>query len=457
MNLLITVVAFLFTLGVLVVVHEFGHYWAARRCGVKVLRFSVGFGRILASRRIGPDQTEWAIAAFPLGGYVKMLDEREGDVAPGELQRAFNRQPVWRRFLIVLAGPVANFLLAILLYWLLFLYGVPGIKPTIGTVTPGSPAAAAQFTPGETITRVGPERVISWEDARWALLEYASRRAVVPLETRTAQGDIVLRRLDLSQFDVANLDAGFLDKIGFSRLQPLLPPVVDKMVAGSPAERAGLRMGDEIIAIGDQKVEDIGQAIRIIRENPGKPLLFRVRRGGNTVIEISVIPDARAGDDGKLAGHIDAMLRASEEALANYVVTVRYGPVEGMLKAAGKTWDTSVFSLRMLGKMLIGEMSFKNLSGPITIADYAGQSAQIGWIPYLMFMALVSISLGVLNLLPIPLLDGGHLMYYIFEISRGKPVSDKVMAIGQNIGMALLFILMAFALYNDITHLISHS
>jgi len=455
-NLLITITAFVFALGVLVVVHEFGHYWVARWCGVKVLRFSVGFGRVIASRKIGPDRTEWAIAAFPLGGYVKMLDEREGAVAPHELPRAFNRQPVHRRFLIVLAGPVANFLLAILLYWVMFMHGVPGMKPVIGAVTPGSPAAVAQFTPGEIITSIGPESVDSWEDARWLLLKYATQRAVVPVEARTGHGGIVLHRLDLSRFDVANLDANFLDTIGFTRLQPLLPPVIDKMVAGGPAERAGLRVGDEIVAIGDQKMEDISQAIRIIRTNPEKPLLFRVRRDGNTVIDISVTPDIRANDDGGRGGHIDAMLRAREGALADYVVNVRYGPVEGMARAAFKTWDTSIFSLKMLGKMLIGELSFKNLSGPITIADYAGQSAQVGWIPYLMFMALISISLGVINLLPIPLLDGGHLMYYIFEIFKGSPVSDKAMVIGQNIGMALLFVLMAFALYNDITHLISH-
>src|SRR5208282_2777974 len=454
-NLLITIVAFVFALGVLIVVHEFGHYWVARWCGVKVLRFSIGFGRVIASRKSSHDHTEWAIAAFPLGGYIKMLDEREGDVAPHELPRAFNRQPVYLRFLIVLAGPVANFLLAILLYWVMFMHGVPGMKPVIGAVAPASPAAIAQIAPGEVITKIGSENVNSWEEARWLLLKYASQHAFVPLETRTGHGEIVFHRLDLSRFDVANLDANFLDVIGFTKLQPFLPPVIDKISVGGAAERAGLQAGDEIIAINDQKVGDISQAIRIIRENPEKPLLLRVRRGSNVILDVGVIPSAHTDDAGNRVGRIEVTLKNNEKAFAEYAVNINYGPVDSMLRATLKTWDTSMFSLSMLGKMLIGQVSLKNLSGPITIADYAGQSAQVGWIPYLTFMALISISLGVINLLPIPLLDGGHLMYYIVETFKGRPVSDKAIMIGQNVGMALLIGLMVFALYNDITHLIS--
>jgi regulator of sigma E protease len=455
MNLLITIMAFVFALGVLIVAHELGHYLVARWSGVKVLRFSVGFGKVIACRQIGRDRTEWAIAAFPLGGYVKMLDEREGEVASHELPRAFNRKPVYLRFLIVLAGPVANFLLAILLYWVMFMHGVPGMKPVIGAVAPGSPAAVAQFAPGEIIAKIGSENVNSWEDARWALLKYATQRAVVPLEARTGHDDIVFRRLDLSRFDVANLDANFLDVIGFTKLQPSLPPVIDQIVTGGAAERAGLQTGDTIIAIDGQKIEDIGQAIGIIRKNPEQPLLFRLKRGGDVTLDIRVVPDARTDDDGSRIGRIDAKLGYREETLAEYAVSIHYGPVDSMVKAVLRTWDTSIFSLKMLGKMLIGQLSVKNLSGPITIANYAGQSAQGGWIPYLMFMALISISLGVINLLPIPLLDGGHLMYYVFEIFKGSPVSDKAIMIGQNIGMVLLVGLMVFALYNDITHLIS--
>ena len=454
-NLLITIVAFVFALGVLIIVHEFGHYLVARWCGVKVLRFSVGFGRVIASRKSGHDQTEWAIAAFPLGGYVKMLDEREGDVAPHELSRAFNRKPVYLRFLIVLAGPVANFLLAILLYWLIFMHGVPGMKPVIGAVAPASPAALAQFAPGEIITKIDSENVNSWEDARWLLLKYASQRAFVPMETKTRHGDIFFHQLDLSKFDIASLDENFLDVIGFTKLQPFLPPVIDKIVAGGPAERAGLQPGDEIVAIDDQKMGDIIQATRIIRENPEKPLLLRIRRGSKVVLDISIIPSVHIDNVGNRVGRIEVTLKNNEEAFAEYATNINYGPVDSMLRAVLKTWDTSIFSLRMLGKMLIGQVSLKNLSGPITIADYAGQSAQIGWIPYLTFMALISISLGVINLLPIPLLDGGHLMYYIVETFKGRPVSDKAIMIGQNVGMALLIGLMVFALYNDITHLIS--
>ena len=455
-NFLTAVAAFVFALGVLIVVHEFGHYLMARWFGVKVLRFSVGFGRVLASRRVGPDRTEWAIAAFPLGGYVKMLDEREGPVDTHELPRAFNRQPVWRRFLIVLAGPLANFLLAIALYWAMFIYGMPGMKPVVGAIVSGSPAAIARIIPGTTITKIGAAEVDDWEDARWLLLEYATQRVVVPVETRAGDGDIVLHQLDLSRFNAADIDANFLGVIGFAKLQPPMPPIIGKLEAGGPAERAGLQVDDEIIAIGDQKINDIGQAIHIIQASAGKSLLFRVKRDGY-IVEIGIVPVARTDTDGSQTGRIEAMLHVDEKALAEYMVRVHYGPVKSVAKAVAKTWDTSIFSLIMLGKMLIGEISLKNLSGPITIADYAGQSAQVGWIPYMMFIALISISLGVLNLLPIPLLDGGHLMYYIFEIFKGSPISDKAMAVGQNIGMALLFMLMVFALYNDITHLIFRS
>jgi regulator of sigma E protease len=455
MNILVTIGAFVAALGCLIVVHELGHYFVARWCNVKVLRFSVGFGRPLWRQRRGADDTEWVIAVFPLGGYVKMADEREGPVPPQDLDRAFNRQPVYRRIAIVSAGPVANFLLAIVLYWSLFLHGVPGLKPVVGPVNPGTAAAAAGFAVGEVITRIGAEPVSTWQDARWLFLQHAVERGVIEVEVATETGATFRRRLDLSGITPADLDGDFLSTLGLKRFRLRAAPEIGRITAGGPADRAGLRQGDEISAIDNRRITSAEDAIQVIRERPGRPLLFEVHRGGAMLPAIAVTPDSHREKDGQVVGRIGAVLQYSEATLASYVTQVRYGPVEGLVKALHKTWDTSWFSLKMLGKMIVGEVSLKNLSGPITIADYAGQTAQSGWIPYLLFVALISISLGVLNLLPIPLLDGGHLMYYMFELVKGSPVSERAMEIGQQVGMALLFTLMVFALYNDITRLLN--
>ncbi len=453
MTLLTTILAFALALGLLIVVHEFGHYLVAVLCRVKVLRFSVGFGSVVASRRYGRDQTEWAISAFPLGGYVKMLDEREGEVAPQDLPRAFNRQPVFRRCLIVVAGPAANFLLAIFLYWLIYMHGIPGMRPVIGTVTSGSPAAVAQFATGETIIKIGQQPVTTWQDARWVLLKHAVEKNVVMLEVQNDRSEIAWRKLDLSRLGAADLDGDFLRAVGFARLQPPLPPVIGRILAGGAAERDGLKASDEIVAINGKEVTRWDQVVAAVSGNPGSELVFSVRREAGGTVRIAVTPDAIVEKDGRI-GRIGAAPRVDRDVMRKYQVEVRYSPLASFGKALEQTWDTSVFSLRMLGKMLAGEVSLKNLSGPITIADYAGQSAQTGWLSYLLFLALISISLGVLNLLPIPLLDGGHLMYYMVEIVKGSPVSDKTIETGQRIGMAFLFVLMAFALYNDINRLI---
>ena len=453
MSLLTTILAFAFALGTLIVVHEFGHYLAASLCNVKVLRFSVGFGRVIARRRYGRDQTEWAISAFPLGGYVKMLDEREGEVAPQDLPRAFNRQSVYRRFAIVVAGPVANFLLAIFLYWLIYMHGIPGIRPVIGAVTAGSSAAAAQFVPGDTIIKIGPQAVTTWQDARWALLKHAVEKSVVMLEVQNDRNEIAWRKLDLSQLSTADLDGDFLRALGFIRLQPPLPPVIGRVLPGGAAERGGLQGNDEIVTINGESMTRWDRVVATVSSNPGRELVFVVQRDAAVMVRIAVTPDAVL-ENGERIGRIGAAPRIDRDAMRKYQVEVRYTPLASLGKALERTWDTSVFSLKMLGKMLVGEVSLKNLSGPITIADYAGQSAQAGWISYLVFMALISISLGVLNLLPVPLLDGGHLMYYMLEIFKGSPVSDKAIEVGQHVGMAVLFTLMAFALYNDINRLI---
>ena len=451
MSFLTTLVAFVVALGSLVVVHEFGHYLAARLCNVKVLRFCVGFGRILASRRRGRDGTEWAIAVFPLGGYVKMLDEREGPVDPADLPRAFNRQSVWRRFVIVVAGPLANFLLAIALYWVLFVHGVPGLKPVIGGVADNSPAAHAQFQVGDVITKVGAEPVATWQDARWLLLKRAVDRSTVAIEVQNERAEIHARKLDMSSLKTADLDGDFLRALGFVRLQPPLAPVIGRVVAGGAAERAGIREGDRVVAIDDAPVKRWDEVVTAIAASPEREVTLGIQRG-DALQRIRVTPDA-VNENSRRIGRIGVAVRVDAQAMRQYMVEVSYSPAVSVAKALERTWDTSLFSLRMLGKMIVGEVSLKNLSGPITIADYAGQSAQTGWITYLAFIALISISLGVLNLLPIPLLDGGHLMYYMIEIVKGSPVSTRVMEVGQNIGMGLLFLLMAFAIYNDITRL----
>lgn len=454
MTLPVTIIAFVVALGVLIVFHEFGHYLVARWCGVKVLRFSIGFGRPLLRKRWGKDQTEWVIAAFPLGGYVKMLDEREGEVAPQELTRSFNRKSVARRSAIVAAGPIANFLLAILLYCFLFMLGTSGMKPVLGPVAPATPAAFAAFEAGETIVKIGTEPVVTWQDARWLLLaQVVDKSPSVTVETLNQRGEISWRKLDLSNFHADDLDGDFLKKIGLSSYQPALKPVIAQVTADGAGNRAGLLADDEILAVNGEKIASWEELVRQIRTSPGQSLLLQIHRG-NSVLDINVTPDAVTEKNEKI-GKIGVGPKIDPAELEGLLVKTSYPLDVAMVKAVARTWETSVFTLKMLGKMVMGEVSWKNVSGPITIADYAGQSAQMGLAPYLGFLALISISLGVLNLLPIPILDGGHLMYYVVEIVKGSPLSDRAMEIGQRVGMALLFALMAFAIYNDISRLIS--
>jgi regulator of sigma E protease len=454
MDLVVTLVAFIVALGLLIVFHEFGHFMVARLFDVKVLRFSVGFGAPLVVKRWGKDATEWAISAFPLGGYVKMLDEREGAVATHELPRAFNRQTVGRRFAIVLAGPAANFLLAVILYWALFMSGVPGLKPVVGDVAPGTPAAQAGFVRGETITSINGEPIETWEDVRWTVLKLIGTQPRAEIEVRSESGNIAFRALELLSLDSPDaVEGDILAKLGLTRFRPEVAPVIGEVIAGGAADRGGLRARDEIISIGDEPITSWTQVVERVRGSPEKSMSFVVLRDGAEV-QLNIAPE-RAMEGGNPTGKIGAGPVVDAKAMERLFTEVRYGPQESLAKALFKTWDTSVFTLKMLGRMLTGEVSWKNLSGPITIADFAGQTAQLGLVYYIGFLALISISLGVLNLLPIPLLDGGHLMYYTVEILKGSPVSERVMEIGQRIGIALLFTLMAFALYNDINRLLS--
>lgn len=459
---MLTVLAFVGALALLVVFHEFGHYWVARRCGVKVLRFSVGFGRPLLTKRFAGSDTEWVLSAIPLGGYVKMLDEREGEVAPHDLKYAFNRKPVLQRMAIVAAGPVANFLLAIVLYWALFVYGVPGLKPMLGDVPQGSPAAIAHMQSGETILRINGEAIPSWQELRWVLLELALQRSEVKIEAQAADGVPVLHTLDMSGLEAKDLDGEFLDKLGLHLYQPVLLPVVGKVAEGSVAQRAGLRQGDRILRANGLAMQRWNEVVEVVRAHPEQDVQLDIQRGEMT-LQISLVPQAVAesgpNNSGpgtrKTVGKIGAAPQVDRAAWQALSTEVSYGPLEALLQSLRKTWETSVISLKMLGKMVLGEVSMKNLSGPITIADYAGQSAAMGVVAYAGFLALISISLGVLNLLPVPLLDGGHLLYYVAELVKGSPVSELAWEIGQKIGIALLGTLMVFALYNDINRLIS--
>lgn len=450
---MLTLFAFLLTLGVLITIHEYGHFLVARLCGVKVLQFSIGFGRAFYKRRFGRDGTEFILAIFPLGGYVRMLDEREAPVAPHELARAFNRQPVWKRMLIVLAGPLANLLLAVALYWLLFMAGVTGLKPLLGEVPPGSSAAHAGMQQGELLRQVGDTPVSSWQDVRWQILQQSLQTSSVAIETTDEKHVLHSHQLSLTGLNHDDPERDLLEQLGMVPYQPPVPARVGEVLEQSAAQRGGLRVGDEILSVAQQPVAHWEELVSAVRQHPGKPLQFKIRRDGHE-LALTLTPDT-VREGGRTIGRIGASYHITPEEVAPYLVDVRYAPLPALRHAAAKTWDTSIFSLKMLGSMLTGAVSWKGVSGPVTIASYAGQSAQVGWKAFLTFLALVSISLGVLNLLPVPVLDGGHLMYYIVEFLKGSPVSDRAMEIGQKIGFALLGLLMACALYNDINRLIT--
>ncbi len=447
--MLITVLSFLAAIGILVVVHEFGHFVAARLMGVKVLRFAVGFGRPLLIKRHGRDQTEWALCILPLGGYVKMLDEREGAVLPQELGRAFNRAPVGRRLLIVAAGPIANFLLAILFYWVLFIHGVPAIKPLIGEPAPNTPAAQAGLNNGDEIVAVDDTPTESFQDLRLSLLKRALSGGSVELKRRN---DAPVQ-LALSGIKRDGVEQDVLDKLGIHPYDPPIQPIVGMLLPNGVAASTGLRVNDRILAIDGAPTPTWQVLVSKVRGSAGKRLSLEIERGGQK-LNLSLTPGAEV-HSGQSIGKIGAGPKLEERWLAEIRTEIRYGPWESLEKSAQKTWEMSVFTLEMMGRMVMGQVSWRNLSGPLTIADYAGQSAQMGWLSFISFLALVSISLGVLNLLPVPLLDGGHLMYYSFEILRGRPVSERFMELGSRIGLAILFMLMVLALYNDLARLTS--
>ena len=450
---LTSLLAFIVVLSLLITVHEFGHYWIARKCGVKVLRFSVGFGAPLWKRIAGPDKTEYVIAAIPLGGYVKMLDEREGPVAAHELQRAFNRQPVHKRFAIVIAGPLFNFLFAIFAYWLMFNVGLPGLKPYVDGVDDNSAAARAGLRSGDEIISVGGRATPTWQAAQQELLTLGLQQDSADLQVRAANASVPRRvQLDFTAVKRDPQDIEIIEHLGLHPIQLVMPAVIGSVQNDSAAQNAGLKAGDRVLSANGQEFKDWMQWVEFVRAHPDQTVMVRIERGASAQeIELHV---GHADEAGKVIGRIGAGPGPLPEVPAEWKATHRYGVFAALLPALQKTWDMSSLTLVMMGKMLIGQVSVDNLSGPITIAKYAGYTANIGISAFLSFLAIVSLSLGVLNLLPVPMLDGGHLAYYVIEVVKGRPLSDDTQMKLQRVGLTLLLLLMSLALYNDVAGLL---
>lgn len=451
MQMLTYALAFIVAVGIIVTVHEFGHYWVAKKLGVKVLRFSVGFGKPLIKRIAGVDKTEYVLASIPLGGYVKMLDEREQEVSKTEIHRAFNQQSVGKRFAIVSAGPIFNFIFAIFAYWLTFVVGVEGVKPTVGEVLPESIAEYAEISPNDTFVTVGGVPVYTWQQTSIQLLDEALKEGIVQatlVGQDFGQKTVVLNLSDTSQL---LSEGNLLEKIGITPWRYQYLPVFGELLPGV-AKSAGIQTGDQVISVDGNLIDSWVDLVKYIQARAGISIAVVIQRG-NERLNVNLIPEPKE-ENGNVVGRIGAYPYVDQAKLQDQRVTVRYN----VFKAAGmglvKTWDVSILTLKLLWKLAKGEASLKNISGPVAIAEYAGISAAIGFSAFVGALAIISISIGILNFLPIPILDGGHLFYYIIEIIKGSPVSEQFEAYGQRIGIIMLAGLMTLAFYNDIHRLL---
>ena len=443
-EILQAIVFFIISGGVLITFHEFGHFWVARFFNVKILRFSIGIGRSIYAKRFGKDQTEFSIGLLPLGGYVKMLDDREGEVTEEEKKREFNSKPIWQRFCIVLAGPIFNFIFAIFIYSTIYSIGVYALKPIIGDVEPSSISEEFGFVKGQEILAINGTKTPTWPTAIDSLVKHtiSGNTVNIVLESNGKKQNL---SLDLSKIKIDKISDGkLLNELGLSVIKLIIPPIIGMIEESGPAEASGLLKNDKIIAVNGNFIESWDEWVSIIQKNPNELLNTEVLR--NTPENFQA--------DGINIGRIGAGPSINDDLYDSYFRFEQYSLHLAILRAFDKTWEMSVLTLKVLAKIIIGDASVKNLSGPISIAKYAGQSASIGVIALLTFLAIVSVSLGVLNLLPIPLLDGGHLAYYIIEFITGKPVSDSIQIVGQQIGLVLLLGLMGIALYNDFSRLL---
>ena len=455
MDVIHNIFFFIVAIGVLVTFHEFGHYWVARKAGVKVLRFSVGFGRPLfkwTRKTTEGDEIEYVVAAIPLGGYVKMLDEREGDVADVERSRAFNNQNIGKRIAIVFAGPAFNFILAIFLYWIVFMLGATVDRAFVGETVPDSIAASAGFEIKDEVLFVGDASVHSWNEFRLEILDQGLDGGTLPIRVRAIDGHEYTRALALGNTRLLEKEGDIFKHLGFSQWWPQLKAEIGGVTEGSAAEAAGLQKGDVILQADGVEITQWLSLVEAIRKKPNKSMSFIVLRD-NIQVVYNIVPGSRKTDDGEL-GFIGAYQHIPEEVRQQLITRLEYTAFEALPKAVEKTWDMSTLTLRVLWKMVSGEASLSNISGPITIATYAGITASIGLVSFISFLAVISVSLGVLNLLPVPMLDGGHLFYYLIEIIKGSPVSEAFELRGQQVGIAILAVLMSVAIFNDIQRLI---
>ena len=451
MDLIQTILVTLFALALLVTVHEYGHFWVARRCGVKVLRFSIGFGTPLLRWRDKHD-TEFVVAALPLGGYVRMLDEREAEVAEDELDYAFNRKPVLQRIAVVAAGPAANLLLAVLAYWFVYLSGESGIAPLIGGVKGGSVADVAGLEQGQEIVSVDGHETPTWQAVNFRLLDRIGDSGRISFGVRYPGADFTYHSeayLDnwLSDEEEPNLVRG----LGIEVYRPLVPVVIESVVDDSPAELAGLLPGDRVLSADGVDMPDWNAWVTHVRERPGQEITLGLERDGSP-LQTVITPLRKVDDNGEAYGQVGVSVQVPEWP-EDMVRQYQYGPVEALFVATQRTWDLVTLTLNSIKKMITGLISHKNLSGPITIAKVASASAESGLESFIGFIALLSVSLGVLNLLPIPVLDGGHLMYYMVELLIGRPVPLKVQMIGYQVGLLLIVGVMVLAIFNDISRL----